>query len=63
MSETVPISRKSVTGQADDFGPRMILLGAAGLLHAMAGRQTPNSPVASSTMSLTDTITRQQGCC
>ena len=33
MSETVPISRDSVAGQVDDFGPRMILLGAAGLLH------------------------------
>ena len=37
MSETAPISRKSVTGQADDFGPRMILLGAAGLLHRHGG--------------------------
>ena len=33
MNETIPISRQSLSDQADDFGPRMILLGAAGLLH------------------------------
>ena len=33
MSETGPISADSIAGEADDFGPRMILLGAAGLLH------------------------------
>lgn len=33
MDETAPINRNSIATAADDFGPRMILLGASGLLH------------------------------
>jgi hypothetical protein len=33
MNETVRIGRTSIADEADDFGPRMILLGAAGLMH------------------------------
>lgn len=32
MDERRPLSRDSIASQADDFGPRMILLGAAGML-------------------------------
>ena len=33
MDESIPIRQDTIARQADDFGPRMILLGAAGLLH------------------------------
>jgi mannose/cellobiose epimerase-like protein (N-acyl-D-glucosamine 2-epimerase family) len=32
MDERIPLSRHALDAQADDFGPRMILLGAAGML-------------------------------
>jgi len=32
MDERIPLSRKALEAQPDDFGPRMILLGAAGML-------------------------------
>lgn len=32
MDERLPLSHNSIASQADDFGPRMILLGAAGML-------------------------------
>lgn len=35
MDETQPLSRQSVAAEPDDFGPRMILLAAAGLLHRL----------------------------
>lgn len=33
MSETGPLSAEAVASEPDDFGPRMILLGSAGMLH------------------------------
>ena len=33
MDERQPLSTDALAAQADDFGPRMILLGAAGMLH------------------------------
>jgi hypothetical protein len=35
MDESTPIRQDALARQADDFGPRMILLGAAGLLHRL----------------------------
>ncbi|MBF9235388.1 AGE family epimerase/isomerase [Microvirga alba] len=35
MDERCPLSEEAAAAQPDDFGPRMILLGAAGLLHRL----------------------------
>lgn len=35
MDETKPLSRENIAAEPDDFGPRMILLAVAGLLHRL----------------------------